>query len=196
MVKYSFDAIPAIHTERLRLRQIMPADLHAWSEIWNSPQVMRYLIDFETTPSDSEVWSIIEWADRIFKEKTGIRWAITLLDSERMIGSCGFHVYDARNRWLEIGYELHHNYWRRGIMSEAVSALLHFCFDRLSVHRVEANVTVGNEASAALLRRLGFTLEGTWRERVLWRGSYQSLWQFSLLEHEYREQSCGIHAES
>ena len=185
MAGFDFEETPVLCTARLRLRRIVPADLHAWAEIWNNPQVMRHLIDFDSVPSDSEVWSIIEWADRIFREKTGIRWAITLPPSERMIGSCGFHLYDARHRWLEIGYELHNGYWRQGIMREAVAALLQFCFDRLDAHRVEANVTVGNEASAALLRRLGFTHEGTWRERVFSRGSFHSLWQFGLLEQEY-----------
>ena len=186
MAAFDFADVPDLCTDRLRLRRIVASDLPAWAEIWNSPQVMRYMIDFETMPDDSEVWSIIEWADRIFRQKTGIRWAVTLKPSDRMIGSCGFHLYDPRHRWLEIGYELHHDFWRQGIMSEAVDALLQFCFDCLAAHRIEANVTVGNEASAGLLKALGFTLEGTWRERVYWRGEFHSLWQFSLLAPEYR----------
>ena len=43
----------------------------------------------------------------------------------------------------------------------------------------------GNAASAALLRKVGFTLEGVWRERVFKRGAFQSLWQFGLLAPEY-----------
>ena len=186
MAAFDFEDVPELCTDRLRLRRIVASDLAAWAEIWNSPQVMRYLIDFETMPNDSEVWSIIEWADRIFRQKTGIRWAVTRKPSDRMIGSCGFHLYDAHNRWLEIGYELHHDYWRQGIMSEAIGAMLQFSFDQLAVHRIEAGVTVGNEASAALLRTMGFTREGTWRERVYWQGKFHSLWQFSLLAPEYR----------
>lgn len=186
MAAFDFDVVPDLCTQRLRLRRIVAGDLPAWAEIWNSPDVMRYLIDFETMPDDSEVWSIIEWAGRIFRQKTGIRWAVTLKPSDRMIGSCGFHLYDPRNRNLEIGYELRHDFWRQGIMSEAVDALLQFCFERLAAHRVEANVAVGNEASAALLRVLGFTREGVWRERVYRRGAFHSLWQFSLLAPEYR----------
>ena len=148
---------------------------------------MRYLIDFETAPDEGAVWSIIEWANEIYAQQSGIRWAVTLKPDSTMIGSCGFHLYNPANRWLEIGYELHPDYWRQGLMSEAVSAVLRFCFDRLRVHRIEANVTVGNAASAGLLRHLGFVLEGTWRERVFWRGQFHSLWQFSILEAEYRQ---------
>ena len=70
-------------------------------------------------------------------------------------------------------------------MTEAVAEVLRFCFDCLNVHRVEADVTEGNVASAALLRKLGFVLEGLWRERVYSRGAYHGMWQFGLLEQEY-----------
>ena len=147
------------------------------------------MIDVENVPDEAEVKSIIEWADGIYSRQTGIRWAITHKSDNIMIGSCGFHLYNKDNRWAEIGYELHPNYWRQGIMSEAVSEILRFCFDDLNLHRVEANVTVGNEASAGLLRHLGFTLEGTWRDKVHWHDQFHSLWQFGLLEDEYQEQT-------
>lgn len=184
-MSFDFNEAPVLQTERLRLRRILPSDLAAWAEIWQCASVRRYLLEFEGAPDDSAVWSIMEWAERIFKQKTGIRWAITLKPKDRMIGSCGFHLYDAHNSRLEIGYELHSAYWRRGIMTEAVAEVLRFCFDCLNAHRVEADVTEGNVASAALLRKLGFALEGTWRERVYSGGDYHGMWQFGLLEHEY-----------
>ncbi|MCY4536659.1 MAG: GNAT family protein [Chloroflexi bacterium] len=190
---FDFEEAPILESERLRLRRIHPSDLAAWAEIWQCARVRQYLLEFEGAPDDSAVWSIMEWAERIFKRRTGIRWAITLKPKDRMIGSCGFHLYEAQNRRLEIGYELHSAYWRRGIMTEAVSEVLRFCFDCLSVHRVEADVTEGNAASAALLRKLGFVLEGLWRERVYSRGAYHGMWQFGLLESEYRQQlSAGV----
>ncbi|MDE2859448.1 MAG: GNAT family N-acetyltransferase [Chloroflexota bacterium] len=183
---FDFEETPVLETKRLRLRRILPSDLAAWAEIWQCASVRRYLLEFEGSPDDSAVWSIMEWAERIFNRKTGIRWAITLKPKDRMIGSCGFHLYEAHHSRLEIGYELHNAYWRRGIMTEAVAAVLRFCFDCLHVHRVEADVTEGNVASAALLRKLGFVLEGFWRERVYSRGAYHGMWQFGLLEPEYR----------
>lgn len=187
---FDFEEVPLLETERLRLRRILASDLAAWAAIWQCDKVRRYLLEFEDAPDDSVVWSIMEWAERIFKQKTGIRWAITLKAKnrkDRMIGSCGFHLYEAHNRRLEIGYELHSAYWRKGIMTEALGEVLRFCFDRLQVHRVEADVTEGNVASAALLRKLGFSLEGFWRERVYARGSYHGMWQFGFLEAEYRQ---------
>lgn len=189
MTNFDFTEFPILKTDRLTLRRIIEQNTSDWLAVWNSPDVLRYMIDFETDPDEAEVRAIIGWCDDIFANKTGIRWAITLTGNDTMIGSCGFHLYDVKNRCAEIGYELHRDHWRTGIMSEAVSAVLQFCFMRLNCHRVEANVTVGNEGSAGLLKKLGFTHEGTWRDKVFWRSEYHDLWQFGLLESEYDSQA-------
>ena len=191
MVRFDFSETPMLDTDRLVLRRIEYADRQDWFAALCSPGALDYLIDFERAPREEDMDEIVEWAERIFVSKTGIRWAITLKPSHQMIGSCGFHLYDGRNQKLEIGYELHSAYWRRGIMTEAVAAVLQFCFERLEAHRVEADVTEGNVASAALLKKLGFTLEGIWRERLHWRGSFRSMWQFGICWRRNIERCAG-----
>ena len=177
---------PTLETERLRLRPVSMADFDDWLAVWRSPGTLDYLIDFDGYPQHEVAREIIEWARRIFREQSGIRWAITQKPDDRMIGSCGFHLYNRRDSRVEIGYELHSDHWHQGIMTEAAAAVLQFCFDRLGAHRVEADVVEGNVASAALLKKLGFTLEGVWRDRVFKRGAFHSLWQFGLLAPEHR----------
>lgn len=186
MTEFDFATVPILETNRLLLRRIKVDDYDDWLAVWHSPGVLDYLIDFDGLPGDEVASAIVAWAERIIRERSGIRWAITLKPNDRMIGSCGFHLYARRDRRVEIGYELHSDYWRRGIMSEATEAVVQFCFDRLDAYRVEADVVEGNVASAALLKKLGFTLEGNWRDRVFKRGAYHSLWQFGLLAPEYR----------
>ena len=186
LTAFDFSEAPTLETERLLLRRVARSDLEDWLAVWQSPGALDYLVDFDRAPTSEVAREIIDWAARIFRDKSGIRWAITQKPADRMIGSCGFHLYDWRHRRAEIGYELHSDYWRQGIMSEAVQAVLQFCFGRLCLHRVEADVIEGNAASAALLRKAGFTLEGIWREREVKGGAYHSLWQFGLLAPEYR----------
>ena len=187
MNSFDFTDFPALETERLQLRHIGSRDADAWLAVWNHPDVLRYLVDFENTTTDlDEVKEIIQWADEIFAKKSGIRWAMALKPEPTMIGSCGYHLMSQSNRCAEIGYELHHDYWRRGLMREALEAVLSFGFQCLHLHRIEANVTVGNEASAGLLRSLGFAQEGLWRDKVYARNRFYGLWQFAILENEYR----------
>jgi ribosomal-protein-alanine N-acetyltransferase len=64
----------------------------------------------------------------------------------------------------------------KGIVSEALGAMLDYGFDRMNLHSVEAGVTPGNEASTRMLQRLGFRLEGHLRENFLTdRGFVDSL---------------------
>ncbi len=185
MTTFDFTEVPTLETERLRLRRISKADHDDWLAVWHSSGVLDYLIDFDGKPQGEIAREIIEWTERITFEKSGIRWAITLKPKDSMIGSCGFHLYHRRDQRAEIGYELHSDHWRRGIMTEATQAVLQFCFERLGLRRLEADVVEGNAASAALLNKIGFTLEGVWRDRVFKRGAFHSLWQFGLLAPEY-----------
>lgn len=184
MTNFNFSTIPTLETERLRLRRIVSADAQDWLTLLSDDVVTRYLVDIEEM-NLAEITDIIEWTDLIINNKSGIRWAITLKPNDQLIGTCGFHLYNETNQRAEIGYELGSDYWRKGIMREAVSAVLNFLFNTLDINRVEADVTVGNDGSAGLLKNLGFTHEGTWRDRVYARSQFHSLWQFGLLKNEY-----------
>lgn len=83
-------------------------------------------------------------------------------------------------RSASIGYGAFVPHQRRGYLTEAVELTLDHAFNQLGLHRIEANVQPGNEASAALVRRLGFHLEG-YSPRLLsidgeWRDHYR--WAF------------------
>lgn len=66
----------------------------------------------------------------------------------------------------------------RGLMSEAVALAVTYAFQTLGLHRVEANIQPGNQASLALAQRLGFRKEGysprylkiggEWRDHERW----------------------------
>lgn len=81
-------------------------------------------------------------------------------------------------RSASIGYGAFVPHQRRGYISEGVALTLDHAFGPLGLHRIEANVQPGNDASAALLRGLGFHLEGysprllsiggEWRDHFRW----------------------------
>jgi RimJ/RimL family protein N-acetyltransferase len=64
----------------------------------------------------------------------------------------------------ELGYWLGEQYWGRGVMSRAVTAFVPWVLERFHVARVHANVFDFNTASARVLEKAGFTLEGRLRQ--------------------------------
>jgi ribosomal-protein-alanine N-acetyltransferase len=120
-------------------------------------------------------------------------WCVTLKDLDVAIGSCVFWNFDEDFHCGELGYELNRGHWRKGIMAEALPAVIAYGFNDLGLHRIEANPLGHNASSANLLLKLGFTLEGTLRQRCLFRGQYFDQLYFGLLEHEWRKLSVLSH---
>ncbi|MBL8642939.1 MAG: GNAT family N-acetyltransferase [Rhodospirillaceae bacterium] len=81
-------------------------------------------------------------------------------------------------RSASLGYYIHADHARCGYMSEALALVLDYAFTTLQLHRLEANVQPQNEASLALVQRLGFRkegfspaflqIDGVWRDHERW----------------------------
>jgi ribosomal-protein-alanine N-acetyltransferase len=103
-----------------------------------------------------------------------------------VIGLFTINKWNARHRHAEIGYDLARPYWGYGIASEALSAMLQFCFEDMAFNHVEADTLVVNTRSVRLLERLGFQREGTRREYILEDdGLFYDSAIYSLLRREY-----------
>jgi ribosomal-protein-alanine N-acetyltransferase len=70
-------------------------------------------------------------------------------------------------------------------MSEAVAAVLRFGFEHLALHRVEATTLVANTASAAVLVRAGFQLEGRLIQRHWHHGTFHDMHMYGLLRSQW-----------
>jgi len=66
-----------------------------------------------------------------------------------------------------MGYCMSRAYWRRGIMAEALSALIGFLFDEVGFNRIEADHDPNNPASGRVMEKAGMTFEGTMRRAGL-----------------------------
>jgi ribosomal-protein-alanine N-acetyltransferase len=86
-----------------------------------------------------------------------------------------------------MGYELARAYWRQGIMREALGAIITYAFTQTALHRIEAVVNDANAPSLALLLNLGFTLEGTLRQRFYFADRYWDDVYLGLLTGGWRD---------
>ncbi|GAB4448655.1 MAG: GNAT family protein [Anaerolineales bacterium] len=102
----------------------------------------------------------------------------------RLLGSTGLHTRIGE-RQLEIGYWLHKDYINRGLITESTAALIKVAFEVIHIHRVEIHCDPRNHASAAIPRKLGFTHEGTLRQKTPFREGWSDSMIWGLLDEEY-----------
>jgi RimJ/RimL family protein N-acetyltransferase len=93
--------------------------------------------------------------------------AITLPEPDRrMIGHAGFHGPPGTNGLeragsLEIGYTVFEEYRGHGYATETARALLDWARDEHGIRHFIASVSPGNDASLAIVRKLGFVETGS-----------------------------------
>lgn len=179
---------PLLSTNRLILRQFRPSDAPAVYEIFSQEIVTRYL-NLETMDSITQAEKVIKIRMEAFERGAGIRWGITLKRmGDGLIGSCGYYNLDEMHCTAEIGYDLHPTFWRQGIMTEALSAVIAYGFGedfKFWLNRIQALTYVEHAASAGLLLKLGFQEEGIRRESGYWKGAFHDLRCFSLLRRDW-----------
>ncbi|SOB82686.1 GNAT family N-acetyltransferase [Streptomyces sp. 1331.2] len=88
-------------------------------------------------------------------------------------------------RSASLGYVLRRDVWGRGYAGEIVGLLCDFAFRTLDLHRLAARVDVDNTASARVLTRLGFRLEGRERHDRFKAGVWSDSYRYSLLADEW-----------
>jgi [ribosomal protein S5]-alanine N-acetyltransferase len=172
---------PKLETPRLILRQAYLSDAKTIFEILSDAEVTKYH-DLSPPTSLSQVEWLINQRAKRFQAKQGIRWGIAHKSNNVVIGSCGYRYKSPT--LAEVGYELAQPYWRQGIMSEALNAIIQFGFQTIGLQRIEAMVMLENTASSELLKKLGFIEEGILRDYGFWKGQFHDLRLFSLLKQD------------
>jgi ribosomal-protein-alanine N-acetyltransferase len=179
---------PTLRTSRLVLREFTPTDAPAVFEIFSYEGVTRYH-NVDTMTSLDQAEKIVSARMALFPNQWGVRWAITWIeDADKVIGSCGLYMANKEFRSAEIGFELHPDYWRLGLMSEALTAALNFGYSDsffFELNRVQALTSLDNIASINLLKKLGFHPEGILRDCGYWDHRFHDLRMHSILRREW-----------
>lgn len=122
-------------------------------------------IPFPYLESDADWWirKRLEYARRQQNEVT-----FAIRDDDKLIGVIGADNFEiGTSHRAEIGYWLAKPYWGQGLMTAVVAAFVRYAFAELGVLRLTAHVFGFNKASARVLEKNGFTLEGTLRKHFL-----------------------------
>ncbi len=172
MVITKFQPFPELITERLLLRQVNVSDAPEVFFLRSDKNVLEFIAK-EPAKSVEEVKTFIKTINQSIKEGESVLWGIALrINPAVLIGSIGFWRMQKENFRSEIGYVLHPQQWRKGIMKEAMAKVLEYGFNKMKLHSVEARIDPENQASEAILKSAGFIKEGHFRHDYFFNGKF------------------------
>ncbi|CCO46207.1 putative Acyl-CoA N-acyltransferase [Vibrio nigripulchritudo SOn1] len=177
-----------IETERLILRALSENDAQDLYDIFSDHQVMKY---WNCAPWDGldVATQFIKTSRDSMNNNKELTLGIYLKDSGNLLGKIMLFNLEQESRRAEIGFGINRNFWGKGVVFEAASALIEYAFNSLELRRIEAEIDPLNVASGNALERLGFVKEGLLRQRWEIGGVVSDSVLFGLLAGEHRTQS-------
>jgi len=164
-------------TPRLILRKFKKSDAPDILEYGSDPETLKFL-----------VWDGLKTTEDAVAAIVNAYWSCPGFYAIEFEGKC-IGCMDIRlkpdHHKASFGYVLNRNYWGRGIMTEALAALLKFAFEKLKLNRVESCHYPGNEGSGRVMQKCGMIYEGTARQRELVKGVFQDTVHYAITRDMY-----------
>lgn len=151
-----------LETERLILRRFTMEDAQTMFDNWaNDPQVVKYLTwpchgSVELTKNLLKSWIAAYEKDHYYQ------WAIEF--EGQAVGSISVIKCDDKAELVEIGYCIGSAWWHKGIMTEALHAVMKFFFEEVGANHVTACHDSQNPHSGAVMKKCGMRHEGALRQ--------------------------------
>ena len=185
MLIINFHPFKNLETERLLLRRLSKDDVAEVMELRGDEQTMKY-IPRPLVTTKEEALKHIKMIDDKIEENIGINWAITFKGNPKLIGIIGHYRIQPENHRCEIGYMILKEYWGKGIVSEAIDVVLHYGFEDLNMHSIEAVIDPDNIASEKVLLKNNFVKEAHILENELYEGTFWDTVIYSILKRNYK----------
>ena len=176
--------MPDLRTPRLRLRKLTMRDAPDIYRYSRDPEVARHVL-WDAHRSIGESRAYLRYMLRRYRTHECGSWGIELLETGRVIGTIGFMWVQEDNAAAEVGYSLAREYWGRGLMTEALRAVIQYGFDHMQLNRIEAQHETTNPASGAVMRKCHMQHEGTLRSRLFNKGRYVDVELYAILRKDY-----------
>src|SRR5690606_38707150 len=171
-------------TKRLKLTGFSPQEMTSIFENFSKDEIKKILGHCTEEDYNKEE----------YKYKNGyasynrsfILFLLSEKTSNKIIGRCGLHNWNTEHNRAEIGYNISdENSKRKGLMTEAVSAIIDYGFNTLKLHRIEALVGINNIPSLKIIEKNLFVKEGLLRQHHHTADKYEDSVLFSKLYNEY-----------
>lgn len=186
------DTSALLTTERLWLA-LLPPDA-AW-RVLAYHEANREHFGPVSPARPANFFSVTYWRTRLAQDREDFRHDLSLrlfllprsepLATAPVIGNISLtHIRRGPLQAADLGYALDHRHEGRGLMTEGLRAMCGYAFRTMGLHRLQANHLPENLKSAAVLRRLGFVVEGYARDFLLIDGRWRDHVLTSLVAPE------------
>ncbi len=149
-----------LETDRLILRRYTRDDAQAVYTNWASKEEVTRYLTWPSHASIEETLNVIDEWTIGYSNDDYYHWTIAFKENvDESIGDIA--VVNMENAAAHIGYCLGTAWWNKGIMSEALRAVIDFLFDIVGVDRVEARHDPKNPNSGRVMQKCGMKYEKT-----------------------------------
>jgi RimJ/RimL family protein N-acetyltransferase len=174
---------PTIELDGARLRRLNVPDADALYAYLRDP-VVTELTSYPVVSLPMVRGIIDRSMSRWYAGELG-KWGIVLPHDDQLVGTCGFNEWSPVHRWAELAFDLAQPQWGKGLMRQAVAAILQWTFQQKLVDRVHAFVRVDNGRSERLLKHSGFAREGCLRSYRVCRGQPHDFYIYGVLRSNW-----------
>lgn len=148
-------AFPILKTKRLLLRKLTANDVKQIFYLRSDEIVNQYILRPKQNDNNEAFKFIKDRNDDVENGKI-FYWAISLKEQEELIGTICLWNFSEDKTVVEIGYDLHPDYFHKGIMTEAIHEVINYGFCQLKLKSIEAFTHKENTNSVKLLNKSGF----------------------------------------
>ena len=176
-----------IETSRLILRRAVRDDAEPMFRNWASdPEVTKFLT-WPTYEKVETAYQILDlWAGE-YEKPDYYQWMIVLKKLGEPIGSISVVRQNDRVEEAEVGYCIGSHWWHKGIVSEALAAVIKYLFEEVGMNRVAARHDPNNPHSGGVMRKCGMKYEGTNRACDRNNQGICDAAQYSILRSEWQK---------
>jgi ribosomal-protein-alanine N-acetyltransferase len=174
-----------IETNRLLLRRFRYSDDDAMLKYWVSDPKIQSMYSEPVYTTKSEVKELLDKYISSYRKDDYYRWAIVEKESLACIGQIAIFLVDSKNHFCEIEYCIGSQFHRNGFASEATEAVVGFGFGQVNFHKIQVCHKENNIASQGVIKKCGFTYEGTLRDYFFMDGKYVDRLYYSMLKSEW-----------
>jgi ribosomal-protein-alanine N-acetyltransferase len=171
-----------LKTSRLLLRPYHLDDVEDIMEFANNPEWSRYIPVAQPYTHAEATRYILQFVEMASVDGKG--YAIT--HHGKVLGGIRVRFF-LHERRAEIGYSIAPEYWRKGFALEALRVVLATLFDAVAeIEKICANVAYQNQASRALLEKIGFKPDTAMTASISIRGDFLEGIKYCILRSEWQ----------